>query len=397
MSPARPSTARALLRPAASDPLPGSRTDPYNLASLALAPTSTPSAPPRSPGLDAARALAVTAMVFGHSAEALLSWEIRMLPAVQVYWTFRGLTAPLFLFVSGWAVVASVQRSTLHGHRLLWDRAPRVLLLLGLGYTLRYPAWNFPGFLAGDPAVWRHFLAFDALHCIGSSLLIGAALMALFRGRAARLLALCGAGALAVASAAPLAGYLSAHSLPMAVRAVLHSEPASPFSLLPWSGYFFLGAGVGLALPVLGRQGIRAIALLAVGGLVTWLSFTPGITLRPPQDASLFLFRAGQVLVIAGLMMLLPLTLAKAISPVGKSALVVYVFHLPIVYGWALWPGLDARLGRVLALWEVAAVAFYLLAGGLLAAKLIRAGRAFLEARWRVAQGRSAGGEPAPG
>ena len=43
-------------------------------------------------------------------------------------------------------------------------RLPRVLLLLAVGYALRWPGWGLDALLAGDPAVWSHLLAFDALH-----------------------------------------------------------------------------------------------------------------------------------------------------------------------------------------------------------------------------------------
>ena len=63
--------------------------------------------PIRNPGLDAARTFAMVAMVFGHSADVLLSTAVRALPSLQTYWTFRGFTAPLFLMVSGWALWSS--------------------------------------------------------------------------------------------------------------------------------------------------------------------------------------------------------------------------------------------------------------------------------------------------
>jgi uncharacterized membrane protein len=58
--------------------------------------------------LDVARAFGLVAMVFGHTCDALLSAEARAGPLVGVYWQARGLAAPLFMMVSGWAVALSI-------------------------------------------------------------------------------------------------------------------------------------------------------------------------------------------------------------------------------------------------------------------------------------------------
>src|SRR5688572_7118933 len=69
----------------------------------------------RSAALDAVRAVAVIAMVMGHTLDATLSPEARALPALQVYWMFRGVTAPLFLCVAGWALSGGLARAVGRG------------------------------------------------------------------------------------------------------------------------------------------------------------------------------------------------------------------------------------------------------------------------------------------
>src|ERR687888_4333 len=104
----------------------------------------------RLPGLDAARALAVVAMVVGHTADGLLSDAARALPWGQGYWGFRGLTAPLFLVVSGWAVTMAAARSGLSGRAFFRARLRRVAMLIACGLALRWPGWDAAALLSMD-------------------------------------------------------------------------------------------------------------------------------------------------------------------------------------------------------------------------------------------------------
>lgn len=331
----------------------------------------------RSPGLDAVRALAVVAMVFGHTADGLLSDSARALPAVQAYWTFRGLTAPLFLFVAGWAVMASVERSRLNGAALLRKRLPRVALLLFIGYALRFPGWDLRGLLAFHHDVWSQLLGFDALHCIAISLLTGLLVLALTESPRARTVIF---GILAVGvpllSGALVRMAVSAH-LWLPLRQPVVADASSPFPLLPWAAYFFAGAFCAQLLrKVSPRQGPQAIALLVVGAALTWICFHWGRT-DVQTSPALFGYRLGQVLVLASGAMALPMILAARLSLLGRSSLTVYVAHLPMVYGWGIFSGLNARWGRSLSLLQVAGVAFVLLVFGLAVAEAIRAFKAW--------------------
>lgn len=315
------------------------------------------------------------AMVFGHTAEALLSAEARAQPWVQTYWTFRGLTAPVFLFVSGWAVVTSVSRSGLAGRALLARHFPRVMLLLGLGLLLRLPAWDLRGLLRFDGVVWAHWLGFDALQCIALSLFLGVAALAWvpsWKARAGVLLALV---ALVPVCSAAVEHFVTAASLPMPLSSALRHDASSPFPLFPWGAYFFCGALVGTCLGALERRGLNARwgipALLVIGAVTVVVALSLGISVERTSP-TLFFYRLGQVCMIAGGALLLPTRMAGALSPVGRSALTVYVAHLPLVYGWAIFPGLRGWIGRVLDVPEVALLALLMLVFGLALAKVIR-------------------------
>jgi hypothetical protein len=75
--------------------------------------------------------------------------------------------------------------------------------------------------------------------------------------------------------------------------------------------------------------------------------------------------------------MALPMIVAGRLSLLGRSSLTVYVAHLPLVYGWSTFAGLNARWGRSLSLIQVAGVALLLLVFGLAVAESIRTFKAW--------------------
>ncbi len=333
---------------------------------------------PRSPGLDAARAIAVVAMVIGHTADAMLSDASRAQPWIQTYWAFRGLTAPLFLFVAGWAVITVVDRSGATGFGVLRARLPRVALLFALGIGLRWPGWGLDALFAFDRDVWKHFLGFDALHCIGASLLAGALALSLTRNFAGRAIVLGTLTVLLPLVSGVVAASAAHRALPLVLQNALVADGRSPFPILPWAAYFFAGALTGLLLTRLERQWVRAVSLLVVGAAMAAAAWKLGLAQLPTTSAVLFAWRLGQVLVIASFAMALPLAFASRLAPIGKASLVVYVAHLPVVYGWSTFAGLQARFGRSLEPWQVLLIAAVLLVMGMALATLLRRAKGWL-------------------
>lgn len=320
----------------------------------------TPPRAPRIPTLDAARAVGVVAMVFGHTLDALLSAEARAAPGMVLYWKARGFTAPLFMLVSGWAVTVAIGRSGAKGLDVPRARLGRVLLLLALGYALRWPGWGLDALLAGDPAVWSHLLAFDALHTIGASLLVTALVLALpwTRREKAGALALLGVLAVALAMRAPAPaipapGALPAPGLGMAAAQALGGS--SPFPLFPWAIYFFAGAVVGLTAPADARR--RAAGLLLAGTAMFAVTLWTGLEDLPPAHPGLISYRIGAVLLLLAALSAVPAAAAARLAPIGKASLAVYAIHIPIVWGWSTWQGLALRVGPSLSAWGAAVAA----------------------------------------
>ncbi|WP_234945138.1 acyltransferase family protein [Anaeromyxobacter sp. Fw109-5] len=325
----------------------------------------TPAPRSRIGALDAARALGVLAMVFGHTLDALLSTEIRATAAVDLYWKARGFTAPLFLMVSGWAVSVAISRGRLRGLDIPRGRLGRVLLLLAIGYTLRWPGWGLDRLAAGDAEVWAHLLSFDALHTIAVALLVASLVLALPWSRREQAGAF---GALVVLCVA--LGMLAPAPLPASVAELPRSGPAlaltqalggtSPFPVFPWAAYFFLGGLVGL---VAGAGGGRsALAMALAGAVLVAATFGTGVGEMPMGHPLLFTFRSGVVLLVLAALSAVPAVAAAKLAPVGRASLGVYAIHVPIVYGWSTHVGLINRIGPQLGIGRALLVATAVLA-----------------------------------
>ncbi|ATB30197.1 hypothetical protein MEBOL_003652 [Melittangium boletus DSM 14713] len=298
----------------------------------------------RDHGLDRARAVAVIAMVMGHTLDAVLTDSARQTTGMMVYWSFRAVTAPLFLFVAGWAFATTVRRTGAKGAPLLRRYLPRVGLLLFWGYFLRWPGWGLDALFAGKLEVWQHFLAFDALHGVAGALLMGSLVLSVVHEPRGRVAALSGL-ALGVPLVTPwVRAAVNGGGLPLALEQALAGR-TSAFPLFPWSAYFLVGGVTGLVLAGVKRLPHWLVLLGAGTGLLGLVSLWGG----GPHwfaDVTLVLWRLGLVAVVAGLAMRLPARLDGGLGPVGRASLWVYVAHLPLAYGWSTFPGLASRLGR---------------------------------------------------
>lgn len=325
----------------------------------------TPAPRSRIGALDAARALGVLAMVFGHTLDALLSTDIRSTPVVDLYWKARGFTAPLFLMVSGWAVSVAISRGRHRGLDIPRGRLGRVLLLLAIGYALRWPGWGLDRLAAGDAEVWAHLLSFDALHTIAVALLVASLVLALPWTRREQAWAF---GALVLLCVA--LGMLAPAPIPPSIAELPRSVPAlaltqalggtSPFPVFPWAAYFFLGGLVGL---VAGAGGGRsALAMALAGAFLVAATFGTGVGEMPMGHPLLFTFRSGVVLLVLAALSAVPAVAAARLAPVGRASLGVYAIHVPIVYGWSTHVGLINRVGPHLGIGRALLVATAVLA-----------------------------------
>ena len=325
-------------------------------APLPVSPSTLPPSRRRDPWLDAVRGVSVVAMVIGHTLDLTLLDRVRELPLVGLYWSFRGLTAPLFLVVAGWALASSLRsaRADTVGRRLR-----RAALVLALGYGLHWPGLSAAQAMAADGTLWPHLLAFDALPCIGWSIVAGVLLLSLLPRTPGRIGAL---GVLAL-----WIPFVATVSWPVGLGAGwlwrgFLGHPEAHFPLVPWSAFFFLGGALALGLQNVLARRHRAMGLLLTGSLLLLVLEHTGLeswSLASPWPS---FYRMGQAMIALGLLSTVPLWRVPGLVSLGRRSLGVYVAHLVVLYGWAGDAGLVSQWARHLSMIEALGVAALVLA-----------------------------------
>src|SRR5438093_840269 len=122
------------------------------------------------------RGVAVVVMVIGHSIDSVLALDARSTEAFRLYDAVRGLTAPIFLFVSGFAFAIVTERhwdECRTFSRRLRGRLLKVILLLMIGYALHLPFFSFNKLLyETKPEAYAQLFQADMLHCVAAGILL---------------------------------------------------------------------------------------------------------------------------------------------------------------------------------------------------------------------------------
>ena len=314
--------------------------------------------------IDLARALAVLFMLYGHAVSALLAPGYQSGTWFDLWQFQRGLTASLFLLLSGFAFsVATVRRWSSHARpsAAVLRRTRRFLLFIVLGYALHLPAsqaadvWNAPD------AHWRAFLAVDVLQLIGVTFLLVQLLVLITRVRWIFTTTALALGGAIVASTPWIWSQSWETILPLWAASYLWPGGGSQFPLFPWAGYVLLGSALG---QVYGQP--WAATLVRYANLVllapALVLVSTGVTLQSRADAifggSVWSFVPPQVLIRAGTCLLILAAMAHAsrfitrlphvFGAVAQETLLIYFVHLCIVYGSVWNAGLVQRYGGLL-------------------------------------------------
>jgi uncharacterized membrane protein len=136
--------------------------------------------------VDLARACAVVFMVYGHTIDALLAPVHLQGRWFDLWQVQRGVTAPLFLLLSGFVFALATGRhweAHLQGGARVARRLIRFAGFVALGYLIHFPAASFAGLAGVPPERWQAFTAVDVLQLIGVSLMLLQALVAVARTR----------------------------------------------------------------------------------------------------------------------------------------------------------------------------------------------------------------------
>ena len=331
--------------------------------------TSSPGANasrPRIHVLDFIRLVAMLLMIQGHTLDAFVDpvhmdlgtfrWET---------WThLRGLTAPLFLMVSGAVSVLGIRHEPdgRIARTLLRRRIKTALMVVGIGYLMVFPANRIADLRWVTTDVWRIFLQVNILQLNGVTLLLLTSLLACTRSVRRYAAWSLGIGFLILLMAPVVFSVDWFRWLPEGLAAYLSFGHGSLFPLFPASAYMFLGVGLGAVLleaPEARKVRVFRLTCLAASLALMLLAMAADhlpAGFFPPHDAykaglSYSLMRLGFALLIFGLLAWVAEAaprLAAFCAPMGRKSLYVYVGHLSLIYGTPWTPGFVA--GRFHAL-----------------------------------------------
>jgi len=320
-------------------------------------------------------------MVEGHCVRVVLNQASRSSFAFDLHEILHGITAPGFLFTSGFALAIASHRkrdelqslSPAFGQRL-W----RGFALVLLGYALHLPYWSMTKSLtAASAEEWRSFIAFGVLQLIGIVIIVIRLLFFAIRSNRAFLLVVSALFILVVYLTPVMWDPHVTSALPDILAAALNNATGSPFPIFPFAAFFIAGIIVSwLFLDQASGRGERSfmVSLVVAGGLCvaggigsSFLPIAPfGETDFWYTSPSYVWIRLGVLLLLMGLFWFAEDRLTRAprrmrfrpqwIATLGRESYFVYVVHLFIIFGWLLNPFVNieeiaaARLGWLPAL-----------------------------------------------
>ena len=324
--------------------------------------------------LDIMRGGAVVVMVMGHSIDSVLGLDVRTTEVFRLYDAVRGFTAPIFLFVAGFAFTIVTERKWAEYRKLsrpLRGRFLKIILLLIVGYALHLPFFSLNKLLHGTrPEEYAQLFQVDVLHCVAASILILQCIVLPSRTPQifSRITIILGT---LIVVATPLVWSIDLSPMVNpAFAPYFNQSHASIFPIFPYAGFMLAGAALShyfVASSLRGEERkffstILGLALVA-GACGIAFDLLP-VALYPPHDywkasPNFFLLRLSAVLLVTtGFFYLrkLPVVIEHPVIALGQASLLVYAVHLVVVYGSAANSGLQQIIGKTLPYYSAAGV-----------------------------------------
>ena len=331
--------------------------------------------------IDLMRAIAVLQMVQGHTIDSLLADQYRN-PENIIYgiWYFlRGMTAPIFMFTAGtvFTYLFILVKEPFNKNPRVNKGVKRGLLLIFLGYLLRYPTWKVFDFSEVSDYSWKMFAAVDVLHLIGFSLLALLFLFYLTEKFSLKKYYVLAFSSVLIFAVSPFFFKINwTDFLPPAFAGYFYTGSGSLFPFFPWAGYVIVGGILGdyLARNPLVFKTAKFSRNLALIGMVLIIISMIGdyiINLNGVVEEvnsatpTLILFRMGFVLLLNALVSFISLkaeSIPKLLILLGRNTLIIYVVHLVILYGSAWNSGLYEFIGKSFTGWQTVFAALVMIA-----------------------------------
>jgi uncharacterized membrane protein len=315
--------------------------------------------------LDVLRAYAIMMMLQGHFVDTMLGEAYRN-PDNLVYSTwffFRGMTAPIFFFVSGAIFVFLMLKDPRPWREnvRVQKGLRRVLLLLFLGYALKT---NIPSLLILNfyPSMW----VVDVFHIIGLAVLSVIGIFILHKSTGWNLPLMYFSLAALIFIIAPDIKEAELGGVPIFLQNYLTYEHGSTFVIFPWVGFSLFGAVLGWHMHKNPNfyHGQWAPIILLLGGL--WLHFNTSLMLsnlynftQIEQIKQLMynntpIWRLGHVMVVFAIFIWLTRlfqNIHSLILKIGSETLVIYSVHYVMLYGTWFGVGITTLGARTWSPW----------------------------------------------
>ncbi len=322
--------------------------------------------------IDLMRAFAVLQMVQGHTTDVLLanSYRSAEFPAYTIWLFMRGMTAPIFMFSAGtvFTYLFRLIKEPYKNNPRVKKGYKRVILLVVLGYLLRYPTATVVDFSQVTADQWNIFLAVDVLQCIGIGLLLLMICAWIAEKFNLHDYLVFAAGTLIFFLLHPVFANIQwKEFLPIPLSGYFYKGTGSIFPLFPWVGYVIAGGVFGSYLaknPMVFKTVKFSTRIFVIGALLLGGALLVNYLLQTQWNAGfdtwidsplLSIMRLGFVLILNAVVSFISLkaeTIPRFLILVGRNTLLIYIVHLMILYGSAWNPGLILLFGESLSPWN---------------------------------------------
>ena len=311
--------------------------------------------------LDMARLIAMIMMIQGHTMYTMVDHQfIDVQSSPWSWWNFlRGLTAPIFLFVSGAVHVFAMKRSQ-NGSiskETLKKRLQWIAIIFICGYLLVFPASRLIDLPYLDISIWRQFLQFNILQLTPFTLLFVLALSYITHSVKA-LGIISGISALIIFISTPYIQNIDVFAfLPETFGAMISYKHGSLFPIFPFSGFMLGGVAFGAWLHSLHQEKrsvffnkhVFLLSILVIGIALIAMYWTNLWMPRPVHNDAMmtnpaFMFvRIGIILFLFGICQRF-VNLFDSYKYhfvfFSSKSLHIYVIHLILLYGTPWFPSI---------------------------------------------------------
>ena len=321
--------------------------------------------------LDLARFLAMVFMMQGHTLDSLVSpkfLDVTTFPW-NIWHSFRGLTAPVFLIISG-AVHVYVLKRDSDGkltNDTIYKRIRWAFVIMMIGYLLVFPANRMYDLIYLDAKGWQVFFQVNILQLTGISLVLLLLVAMLTRSSQSLGKASLAIG-IAITVLTPFIQFIDWFLyIPEGIAAYISFEHGSIFPVFPFASYLFYGVALGSYLKNVPSdqwtQKLKKMALtlgiplfiLGVGLNIFQAHLTGGdLAEFGRASAGLVLTRIGIVLGILSFLSYI-YRYVKSFDQYtiifSRKSLYIYVIHLVLLYGCTWFPSIAKIYPQQLPLW----------------------------------------------